>query len=122
MPEKKRILIIEDEIIIQRNLLRSLQREGFEVTGASTGREACRVLDSLPIDMVLLDIGLPDVSGFVFLKDARTLYPHLQIIVLTAQEPRELEERAYQLGARAFFRKPFSLAHLKATIRTVLAC
>lgn len=116
----KHILVVEDEVILHRNLLLSLQRAGFAVIGVADGTAIWPVLHVHAVDLVLLDLGLPDTDGLVVLHHSRVRYPHLPVVVMTGQAPRALETQAYQLGARAFFRKPLALAQLQETIRTIL--
>jgi DNA-binding NtrC family response regulator len=116
---KRRVLIIEDEAILRKNLCRYLAQGGFEVKGALSGEEAHPMLRSCGIEILLLDLGLPDCDGFTLLKQARTLYPHMPAVIMTGQEDSELESRAYQLGARAFFKKPVALAVMKGTLREI---
>jgi DNA-binding NtrC family response regulator len=117
---RQHILVVEDEVRLHKNLLRSLQRAGFAVIGVADGSAVWPVLRALAVDLVLLDLGLPDTDGLTVLHHVHVRYPHLPIVVMTGQASRELEPQAYQLGARAFFSKPLALAQLQETIRAIL--
>ena len=111
------VLIVDDESIFRKNLLQSLHRDGFVAIGATTRQEAWAILRCYPIGIVLLDLGLPDGDGMEMLAQVRREYPQMVVMVMTAQDTRELEGQAYRLGAQAFLRKPLSLQRLKARLR-----
>jgi DNA-binding response OmpR family regulator len=111
------VLVVDDEIIFRKNLLQSLRRDGFVAIGVPTRQEAWAILRCAPIGVLLLDLGLPDGDGMEMLAQVRREYPQILIMVITAQDTRELEGQAYRLGAQAFLRKPLSLQQLKARLR-----
>lgn len=106
------VLIVEDEPILAKNIMRFLSRRGYQVSTASCALDALRELAARHIDIVVLDIDLPDGNGLDFYKRVFPDYPHLQLIVITGRHSPGDEERANLLGARGFFRKPFTLAAL----------
>jgi DNA-binding response OmpR family regulator len=116
---KNRILIVEDEPILQKNIALSLRREGYEVMEANSGADAWRILDVSSIDFLILDVGLPDYNGLDLLKEIREVHPRLSTIVMTARDAPEVQDRAIEWGAAAFLAKPIALQVLKAEIRSI---
>ncbi len=115
----KTILIVEDEIILLKNLKQSLTRFGYQVVGARSIAEAQTAL-SEPIDLLCLDIGLMDGNGLDWLQDHKADYPRLPVIVITGQDSYQIRARADRLEADAFLAKPFSLARFRELVRLVL--
>jgi DNA-binding response OmpR family regulator len=117
-----RILIIEDEPDMQFVLSDNLQAEGYEVGAAGTGRDGIRMLLGAEYDLVLLDLMLPDVSGFDVCKSIRAEDPRIPIIILTAKGEEIDKVVGLELGANDYVTKPFGmrelLARVKAAIRT----
>lgn len=116
---KNKILIVEDEPVLQKNIAISLRREGYEVMEASSGADAWRILDVSSIDFLILDVGLPDYNGLELLKEIREIHPRLSAIVMTARDAPEIQDRAIKWGAAAFLAKPIALHVLKAKIRSI---
>ena len=111
------VLIVDDELIFRKNLIQSLQRDGFVALGATTRQEAWAILRCYPVGVLLLDLSLPDGDGMEMLAQVRRQYPQMLIMVITAQDTREFEGQAYQLGAQVFLRKPLSLRQLRALLQ-----
>ncbi len=115
----ERILIVDDDVLLRQSLSFSLQQEQFEVTAAATAHEAIQQAQSQSPDLILLDIGLPDLDG-------RELCRQLQreravpIIFVTARGQEIDKVLGLQLGADDYIVKPFSTAELVARIRAVL--
>lgn len=116
---KSRILIVEDERLLQKAMVITLRREGYEVEGAMDGATAWEILNLFSIDLLILDIGLPDYNGLDLLGEIRLIYPKLQAIVMTAFDEPGIERRAIELGASAFLTKPVALQLLKEKVRNV---
>jgi DNA-binding response OmpR family regulator len=114
-----RILIVEDEPIFLKNIAASLRREGYEVTEATNGADAWKILSVASIDLLILDVGLPDYDGLDLLRAVRTIHPWLPAVVMTARDSLEVENRAIESGASVFFTKPIALRALKEKIRTM---
>lgn len=113
------VLIVEDERLLQKAIGISLRREGYEVIEAMTGAEAWNVLHVSSIDILILDVGLPDYDGLELLKEIRAIYPRIPAIVMTAYDAPELESRAIEAGASVFLTKPIVLRALKVEIQKV---
>src|SRR5207244_12391588 len=82
MPPAKRILIVDDEAMIRKAIHLALEKEGYEVVEAETGGEALRRIELNKPDLILLDIMLPDVSGFDVCRDIRKAGLRVPIIIL----------------------------------------
>jgi two-component system phosphate regulon response regulator PhoB len=116
------ILVVEDELSLQKLLAYNLEAAGFEVAQAYDGEEAVALIEERQPDLVLLDWMLPQLSGLEVCRGLRrrTGTAHLPIIMLTArgEEPDRL--RGLDVGADDFVTKPFSPAELVARVRAVL--
>jgi two-component system, OmpR family, KDP operon response regulator KdpE len=113
------ILIIEDEQPIRRFLRASLTHEGYRVSEAVSGDEGLRVAASQPPDLVILDLGLPDVDGQEVLRQLRQ-WLSAPIIVLTARDNEQQKITALDAGADDYVTKPFGMGELLARMRTAL--
>jgi len=111
------LLVVEDEAAIVTPLVEGLERSGFDVTVARTGGEALQKADG--IDLVLLDLGLPDVDGADVCRALRTR-GDMPIIVLTARGAELERVLLLELGADDYVVKPFGLRELVARVRAVL--
>lgn len=112
----KQILIVEDNQVLQKNLTKSLSSNQFEVKSAWSGKDALSMLNAYEVQMILLDIGLPDYNGLDLLEEIRKSHPQIPVIIMTADSSPENERRAERLGVAAFFTKPVHLKILKKTI------
>jgi len=117
-----RILCIEDQPEMASILAEGLRVSGFSAITTSTIISALEIVKLTPIDLILLDIIMPDVNGFAFfdLLAATSPRKEIPIIVVTGCTSHEAEETAYALGARDFIRKPFDLNQVVTSISTVL--
>jgi two-component system catabolic regulation response regulator CreB len=113
------VLIVDDEPSIADNITYALKTEGFTPHWAQTGAEALELLDSHPIELIVLDIGLPDINGFELYRKIKTIadYP---VIFLTARSDEIDRVAGLEMGADDYVVKPFSPRELTARIRTVL--
>ncbi len=115
-PDGVRLLLVEDDPTISDPLLEGLRREGFEVELAATGAAA---LAAGPVDLVLLDLGLPDLEGRVVCQELRAS-SNVPIIVVTARSDEIDRVVLLELGADDYVVKPFGFRELVARIRAVL--
>ena len=114
-----RILVVDDEIEIMRALQRSLAAHGYEIFTASTGEEALdEVLAHRP-DLVLLDLGLPGMSGLEVCKRIRE-QSNLPIIVLSVKDTERDKVMALDFGADDYVSKPFGMDEVLARVRVAL--
>lgn len=113
------VLVVDDEPAIHRFLKPSLTAEGYRVLQAMNGAEALTLAAEKQPDIVVLDLGLPDIDGKVVIQRLRQV-SSVPIIVLSARD-REVEKiRSLDLGADDFVNKPFSVGELMARLRAAL--
>lgn len=117
--QNARILIVDDEAEIRRALQRNLQAHGFEVIVAESGEEALDMLTLHRPDLMLLDLGLPGMSGLEVCKKIRT-YSQLPIIILSVKDAERDKVRALDSGADDYVSKPFGVDEVLARIRVAL--
>ncbi|WP_271394582.1 response regulator transcription factor [Neomicrococcus lactis] len=112
-----KILIIEDEERIAQFVAKGLTKQGFHPAVALTGREGLYLAQTGDFELVLLDLGLPDMDGFAVLQEIRGAHNDVPVIVLTART--SIEDTVYGLeeGANDYVAKPFRFEELVARIR-----
>jgi two-component system OmpR family response regulator len=113
------ILLVDDDGDLRSLVSTYLRREGFAVTEASTAGMARHQFGAAAIDLVLLDLGLPDADGFDLLRDLRS-QRSVPVIMLTGKDTPMDRILGLELGADDYIGKPFELAELRARIRSVL--
>jgi two-component system, OmpR family, KDP operon response regulator KdpE len=114
-----KILIIEDEVSIRRFLRFSLESNSFTVIEATNGQEGVSLTASHRPDVVLLDIGLPDMDGFSVIEQIRS-WSKVPIVVLTVHDQEDDKVRALDVGADDYLTKPFGVPELLARLRALL--
>ncbi len=119
MTRQPRILLVDDEVSIQRSLGPLLQTHGYDVAIAGTGQLALKAVAAEPPDLVVLDLGLPDLDGTEVCRRVRESST-VPIIVLSARGGEADKVRALDLGADDFVTKPFGPEELLARIRVAL--
>ncbi len=119
MTRPSRILLVDDEISIQRSVVPLLRSRGYDVDVAATGREALSAFDAQPPDVVILDLGLPDVDGLEVCARMRER-SEVPIIVLSARGAEPQKVAALDRGADDYVTKPFGPEELLARIRAAL--
>lgn len=116
---KKKILVIDDEISVCRFLRHSLETQGFEVFEAHNGREGLqKIIEDKP-ELIILDHGMPDISGLDVLKKLRE-WSKTPVIFLTVRDQDEDKVAALDSGADDYLTKPFSVPELLARIRLAI--
>jgi two-component system KDP operon response regulator KdpE len=113
------ILVVDDEPQIQRFLKPGLTAGGYEVTSAVSGQTAIRMIATSAPDLVILDLGLPDMDGKEVIREVRS-WSEIPIIVLSARDREAEKIAALDIGADDYVNKPFSIGELLARIRTAL--
>ncbi|MCL4177868.1 MAG: two-component system response regulator CreB [Verrucomicrobia bacterium] len=116
---KKRILVVEDEPSILANIVYSLETEGFEPQGCATGEQALASFAASPPDLVILDVGLPDLNGFDLCRTWRQ-QSDVPVIFLTARGQEVDRVVGLEIGADDYLVKPFSPRELSARVRAIL--
>ncbi len=114
-----RILVVDDEQLITDSLSYSLKREGFEVDVAADGQSALQMVQDLKPDLVVLDLMLPDISGFEVCRRLRT-FTAIPVLMLTARGEEIDRVLGLEVGADDYLAKPFSFRELLARIRALL--
>ncbi len=115
----ERVLIIDDEPQIVRFLRPSLTAAGYEVVVAVTGGEALKAAATQSPDVIVLDLGLPDMDGKDVIRELRS-WSKIPIVVLSARDREAEKIAALDLGADDYINKPFGIGELTARLRTAL--
>lgn len=121
--ERKRILVVEDEDNIAIALDYLMTREGYEQHRTATGAGAVDLIRRMRPDLVLLDVMLPEVSGYEICQSVR-MDPDLadvRILMMTARGSAMERRKGLAMGADGFISKPFELKALRAEVRRILA-
>ncbi len=113
------VLIVDDEIQIRRFLRTGFELNGFVVHEAGTGAEAIRAATLRPVDLVIIDLGLPDMDGSDAVERIRS-WSTVPIIVLSVRAAEAQKVRLLELGADDYVVKPFGIAELMARVRVAL--
>ncbi|MXN50777.1 response regulator [Shinella sp. AETb1-6] len=116
---QSRILVVDDEPQIQRFLKPSLTAAGYEVIEAVNGGEALKFVATQAPDLVILDLGLPDMDGKAVIASLRA-WSDIPIVILSARDRESEKIAALDLGADDYVEKPFGIGELTARIRTAL--
>lgn len=114
-----RVLIVEDEPALRRALAINLKARHYEVQAVGTGTAALAAAAAGELDLVILDLGLPDLDGVDVIRGLRGWRP-VPVIVLSARDAQAQKVRALDAGADDYVTKPFGMAELVARIRTAL--
>ena len=117
---RNRILIIEDDPAVARSLKTGLERDGFVVTCKATASEGIAYARDQPPHLILLDVRLPDASGFDACREMRQLGLSQPVIMLTVRGTETDKVLGLEMGADDYVTKPFSLRELLARIRAQL--
>lgn len=119
MTEYARLLIIDDEPQLQRALRPGLAAAGYEVESAGNAREGLKAIAARAFDIVIVDLGLPDMDGKDLIVQARQ-WTQTPILVLSARDGEDEKISALDMGANDFMNKPFSIGELMARLRALL--
>jgi DNA-binding response OmpR family regulator len=115
-----RLLVVEDEVRIASFLVKGLSAQGYDVDAVATGAEALVRVPNPGLDLLILDIGLPDMDGLEVLRRLRMEGRQLPVIILTARAAVEGLVEGLALGADDYLTKPFAFDELLARIRARL--
>ena len=113
------ILIVEDESVIADTLQYALNADGFNSNWVTTGQEALAILPGQEIELVILDIGLPDTNGLELLKEIRKL-SDIPVVFLTARNSEIDRVVGLEIGADDYVTKPFSPREVVARVKAIL--
>lgn len=117
----KRILIVEDDALLNKTLAYNLISDGWEVTPALKAKTAASLLAGRSYDLVLLDINLPDGDGYDLCRLIKPEHPDTVVIFLTANDQECDQLRGYEAGAVDYITKPFSIGALQRKIHAMFA-
>jgi two-component system KDP operon response regulator KdpE len=115
-----RLLVVDDEPPIRRLLRTSLGAQGYRILEAETGQGALDLLAHEAPEVMLLDLGLPDLDGLEVIRRVRALNTNVAVIVLSSRGDERGKVEALDLGADDYVTKPFGMAELVARVRTAL--
>jgi len=116
---KATVLVVEDDVPMRRFLRAALSNEGYQVTEAGSGREAMTMVLGHPPDLILLDLGLPDVDGTTILEQVRS-WSQVPVVILSARDQEADKVNALNAGADDYLTKPFGVPELLARVRVAL--
>ncbi|TXH70300.1 MAG: response regulator [Thiothrix sp.] len=119
MPDHPQVLVVEDEPNIRRFVCTALSSEACEVFEAANYKQALHILKQQTLDILLLDLGLPDGDGLNLISALRT-WSNVPILVLSARITDSDKIKALNLGADDYLSKPFSIGELLARVRALL--
>ncbi len=118
-----RIIVIEDDPLMREMIMRTLERAGYDVLGASHGNEALKIQKENPVDLILTDIIMPEKNGLETITEFRRLFPAVKVIAISGGGKIGADEYlhiAKALGAQKTLRKPFNSKALLEAVREVL--
>lgn len=116
MDNKKNILVIDDELAPRQSILMVL-KEYYNVTTAAGAREGFEVLNQNPVDLVVLDIRMPEIDGITALKEIKKHHPDVEVILLTAYSSLKTTQDGLMCGAFDYLIKPFDKDDLLLTVK-----
>lgn len=117
---RARVLVVEDDAETRGLVARTLREEGLEVEAAGRAARARAILGSGEVDLVVLDVGLPDATGFELCAEVRAGGNDVPILVLTARTDVASRVEGLETGADDYLGKPFAIAELRARVRALL--
>lgn len=119
---QRTILIIEDDETIRAALKRVFEGDGYRVLAASDGTQLSQVLDDAPVDLIMLDVGLPWINGFELaeMMKAHDDLSEIPLVFLSARTSDADVKRGFEVGADDYIKKPFDIEKVKRTINTLI--
>ncbi|MDZ4183766.1 MAG: response regulator [Desulfuromonadales bacterium] len=118
--KKTVILIIDDDQNQRKTLTDIIAAKGYQTLMAADGAAGLAVLQENPVNLVLTDLGLPDISGIDILSEVKSLYPEIQVIILTGIATVDSAVEATNLGAFSYLRKPYDIDQLLLQIQRAI--
>ncbi|MEK4909819.1 response regulator transcription factor [Niallia sp. FSL M8-0099] len=116
-----KILVVDDDPHIRELIRVILIKEGFSIMEAEDGEAAMSILEQAKIDLIILDIMMPNMDGWTLCREVRTYYPEtMPILMLTAKGETTQKVRGFELGADDYLVKPFAPAELVARVKVLL--
>ena len=115
-----RILIIEDEINIRSQIRRHLEKQGYQIDETGDGKEGLYFATEYPVDLAIVDLGLPSMTGLDIIKQLRKQGSQLPVLVLTARGRWEERVEGLEAGADDYLAKPFQMEELSARVKALI--
>ena len=115
-----RLLVIEDDVTLRESLVKKLGESGFAVEQAADGREGLYFAQEYPIDLAIIDLGLPEVSGLEIIREVRAKGKTYPILILTARDRWEDKVDGLGAGADDYVVKPFHFEEIEARVSALL--
>ena len=115
-----RILVVEDEPTLSKQIVHSLKNVGYAVDAALEGEEGYFLGDTEPYDVIVLDLGLPEIDGFTILERWRKSGNKTPVLILTARDRWQDKIKGFDIGADDFVTKPFSMEEVIARVRALI--
>ena len=115
-----RILVVEDEPTLSKQIVHSLKNVGYAVDAALDGEEGYFLGDTEPYDVIVLDLGLPKIDGFTILDRWRRSGNKTPVLILTARDRWQDKIKGFDIGADDFVTKPFSMEEVIARVRALI--
>ncbi len=113
------ILLVEDDQSLANGLCKALRKEGFVTNHVATGKDALHVVDIEPPDIIVLDLGLPDMDGLDVLQSVRRRGATVPVLILTARSSIDARVSGLDSGADDYLPKPFEIPELVARLRVI---
>ncbi|ORU89644.1 MAG: DNA-binding response regulator [Cycloclasticus sp. symbiont of Poecilosclerida sp. M] len=115
-----RVLVVEDDEALQKQLVETLSDRGYAVDAADNGRDALYYGEEYPIDIAIIDLGLPDFSGLEVIKKLRAKDINFPVLILTARTRWEEKVEGLEAGADDYLEKPFHMPELLARLNALV--
>jgi two-component system aerobic respiration control protein ArcA len=119
---QRTILIIEDDETIRAALKRMFEGDGYRVLAAVDGTQLSSVLDDAPVDLIVLDVGLPWINGFELAEMMKANHDlkDIPLVFLSARTSEADVKRGFEVGASDYIKKPFDIEKVKRTVNTLI--
>ena len=121
LPKKKNVLVVDDEKLIAMDIKKIVTSEGHDVITTQSGIEASRAIEDSNIDLVFLDLVLPDMNGVEVLKEIKKAKSDLPVVIITGYPDSEIMNQALELGPISVLKKPFSREQIRDLLKILLA-
>ena len=121
--ELKRVLVVDDEDDLTWSISKHLakDKDKYDLICVNSGKKALDVLSQLPVELVISDIRMPEISGMELLIKIKESYPNTKVIIMTAYGSSEIQEEANKHGCLKYIEKPFEINELRELILNVIA-
>lgn len=115
---RKRVLVVDDEEDLTWSISKHLAKdvEKYELICVNSGVKALEVLSQLPVDLVISDIRMPEISGLELLTKIKDAYPNTKVVIMTAYGSSEVQDEANKLGCLKYIEKPFEINEIRQLI------